>query len=148
MACSPAPTAGEGIEGKRSLTNGNNLPNQQTDHAIKKAGGLNFGNQQIPLASKADILNSCAGMAAAASRPLEGCKIMLANNIGKGSCHQVFVEAHLVAMPTPRCQKKVWQKSIINCISIATIFCAITSMPSIGDLGRSSDANRLGQAAV
>jgi hypothetical protein len=34
MACSPAPTAGEVIEGKRTLTNGNNLPNQQTNHAI------------------------------------------------------------------------------------------------------------------
>jgi hypothetical protein len=148
MACSPAPTAGESIEGKRSLTNGNNLPNQQTDHAIKKAGGLNFGNQQFSLASKAHVLNCCAGMAAAASRPLERSKIMLAHNIGKGSCHQVFVESYLVAMPTPRCQKKIWQKSIINCISIATIFSAVTSMPSVGDFGCSSDANRLGQAAV
>jgi hypothetical protein len=42
-------------------------------------------------------------MAAAASRPLEGSKIMLANNIGKGSCHQIFVESHLVAMPAPGC---------------------------------------------
>jgi hypothetical protein len=148
MACSPAPTAGEGIEGKRTLTHGNNLPNQQTDHSIKKAGSLNFGYQQIPLASKAHVLNSCAGMAAATSRPLKSSKIMLANNIGEGSSHQVFVESYLVAVPTPRCQKKVWKTSIINCISIATIFCAVTGMPSVGDLGCSSDADRLGQAAI
>jgi hypothetical protein len=148
VACSPAPSAGEGIEGKRTLTNGNNLPNQQTDHAIKKSGGLNFGNQQISLASKAHVLNSCAGMAATASRPLESSKIMLANNIGEGSSHQVFVESYLVAVPTPRCQKKVWKTSIINCISIATIFCAVTGMPSVGDFGCSSDADRLGQATI
>jgi hypothetical protein len=148
MACSPAPTAAEGIEGKRTFTYGNNLPNQQTDHAIKKAGSLNFGNQQIPLAGKAHVLNGCAGMAAATSRPLKSSKIMLANNIGKGSCHQAFVEAYLVAVPAPRCQKKVWKTSIINSISIATIFCVVTGMPSICDFGCSSDANRLGQAAV
>jgi hypothetical protein len=148
MACSPAPTAGERIEGKRTLTHGNNLPNQQTDHAIKKASGLNFGKQQIPLASKAHALNSCAGMAAATSRPLKSGKIMLTNNIGEGISHQVFVESYLVAVPAPRCQKKVWKTSIIDCISIATIFCAVTGMPSIGDLGCSSDADRLGQTAI
>jgi hypothetical protein len=87
MAGSPAPTAAESIQAKGTLSNGNNLPHQQTDHAIKKAGGLNFGDQQISLASKAHLLNSCAGVGTATARPLKGSKIMFANNIGKGSCH-------------------------------------------------------------
>ncbi len=148
MAGSPAPTAGESIEAKRTFANGNNLSHQQTDHAIKKTGGLNFGDQQISLASEAHVLNGCAGMGTATSRPLKCCKIMLANNVGKGSCHQVLVKMYLMAVPTPRRQKKIRQTSIIDRISVATILCIVASMPCAGNFGRSTDANRLGQATI
>jgi hypothetical protein len=101
IACSPAPTTCEGIEGKGAFTNLDKLPNQQTDHSIKKTSGLNFGDQQISLASKTHILNSCAGMGSTTSRTLKSSKIMVANNIGKGVCHQILVKSYFVTVPTP-----------------------------------------------
>jgi hypothetical protein len=148
MTCSPAPTAGESIDGKRAFTNRNNLPNQQTDHSIKETGGLNFGDQQITLASEAHILNSCAGMSSTTSSPLKSSKIMLANYIYKSICHQILVKSDLVAMPTPRSQKKIWKTPVVNCVAIATILCAVTCVPCTGDLGCTSYANRLRQTTI
>ena len=148
VAGAAAPAVQKRFDLQAALPHGHQLAHQQAHHAVEKAAGLHFGDQQIPLAIDAHVLNGGAGMGAAAAGPLEGGEVVFPQQSLQTGGHAGLVEAPLVAVPAPGRQEQVGGAAVEDRVAVAPVGGAEAGVPVGGHFGGGPHPDRGRQAAV